>query len=380
MTEDNKNVTLYKELIEKHLKDNFHPYSLVEQAFVNTCRNTSLSDVELKRLKDKLGKEIFAQNEKADRRKPILLVGGNDVLVGGTLALLWNTHPLIYEIRYSAFNPDIGEKEEGMFRIWFVDKNCSGLSNEEIARELFHKSELSDEEREEHLLNHEITELIKPLINIYKRGAMLSLRGLESEQHKNILNRIIVEVEKRKDNYKQGLWVVSIDSASNLPEKLVKKFEVIELEAKKQIINKDTAINIIPFPTPPGTQWHEVKISFIDNENVSIGVRGGRSERKNYAEMGFKNKKTCKPVKSWYTLLAFSEKGCLKYSQSVKSKTEKDIQDLRKRLKTYFGIQGDPIILEGGYRPVFKVCSIGSESRSVHAFSNSNYFDEKEDD
>lgn len=136
--------------------------------------------------------------------------------------------------------------------------------------------------------------------------------------------------------------------------------------------------DVIHFPTPPGTQWHEVKISFIDNENVKISARDV-TEKKNYAEMGFKDKKTCKPVKSWEILLSFSENQYLMYPHNIKSKIEKSIQDLRKRLKAYFGIQDDPIILEHGYKPIFKVCMIETESRSVYASTNSDCLDEKKD-
>lgn len=137
--------------------------------------------------------------------------------------------------------------------------------------------------------------------------------------------------------------------------------------------------DFVPFPTPAGTGWHEVEISFIDDVNVKISIRG-KTKRRNYVEMGFKNLRTCKPVNSWYTFLKFRENDCLRYSQNVKSKTEKDIQDLRRRLKAYFGIQDNPIILEHGYKPKFKVSTYENQSRSVCAFSNSDLFDENEDD
>lgn len=155
-----------------------------------------------------------------------------------------------------------------------------------------------------------------------------------------------------------------------------------KLDIEKQA-GQDTAkqAKFIHFPTPSGTQWPEVKISFIDNENVSIKIRDV-SQRKNYAEMGFKDQRTCKPVKSWYTLLYFSEKECLKYSQDVKGKTEKTVENLRKRLKSYFCIQSEPIVLASGcgYKPVFKVCKSEGESRSVLAFSNSDTCDDNTED
>ncbi len=161
----------------------------------------------------------------------------------------------------------------------------------------------------------------------------------------------------------------------------IEKELMLKLEPEEQDTPASTPQKVIPFPTPSGTQWHEVEISFIDSENVKISARD-KTATKHFFDMGFRKGKTCKPVKSWNTLFTFSEKRCLTYSQSIKSKTEKYIQDLRKRLKAYFGIQDDPIILDHGYKPVFKVCSSESKSRSrsVHAFSNSKVFDKKEDD
>ena len=162
-------------------------------------------------------------------------------------------------------------------------------------------------------------------------------------------------------------------------------FEVIPLEAEKQketveiTSNQKKTKNIIHFPTPSGTQWHEVTISFIDNENVRI-IAKNVTETKHYSEMGFRKGKANKPVASWFILEGFKNDKPLEYPQNTKEKTEKTIQDLRKRLKAYFRIQGDPIILEQGYKPVFKVYWGASESRSVHAFLNSDILDEKEDD
>jgi hypothetical protein len=220
MTKDNQDV-IFQKLIDKHLKDN--PHLFILQAFDNTCRNKSLSDDKIKVLKDELGKDIVVQVEEADRRKPILLVGSNDAIIKGTLALIWNTHPLIPKVK-----PLRGS---GNDRVFFLDKNCSGLSEEEIKRELFHKSELSDEEREEHFLDHECIELIKPLINVYKRGyVMLSLRGLEDKQHKNVLKRLgVIKEGYRRDLF--GVLVVGIDSTDNLPQDLNDQFEVISLKS-----------------------------------------------------------------------------------------------------------------------------------------------------
>lgn len=143
---------------------------------------------------------------------------------------------------------------------------------------------------------------------------------------------------------------------------------------------QDKSKAILPFPTPPGTQWHEVTISFIDSENVMISAKG-KSEQRHYFDIGFRKGRASKPVASWTVLNVLIEKGCVKYTETCKAKVEKSIQDLRKRLKAIFGIQDDPITLENGYKPKFKVCEYESEKRSIKPFLNSNvYNDEKDDD
>lgn len=215
-----------------------------------------------------------------------------------------------------------------------------------------------------------LIEKLSPDVSIYfnykeKRKKEKELRGLGLI----LLSR--GQVTYRLEDCREKLY-----SLNNLRRKKLEPQDTSVSTPQTQGKTKD----VLPFPTPTGTQWHEVNIYFIDSENVKISARD-KTETKHFFDMGFRKGKTCKPVKSWDALFAFSKKECLTYSQSLKSKTEKDIQDLRKRLKAYFGIQDDPFILEhDGYKPVFKVCASESEGRSVRAFPNSDIFHEKEDD
>ncbi|MBM2834236.1 MAG: hypothetical protein HW406_1397 [Candidatus Brocadiaceae bacterium] len=140
---------------------------------------------------------------------------------------------------------------------------------------------------------------------------------------------------------------------------------------------------VIPFPTQPGTKWHELVISFDDTESVTISTKT-KTEKRHYFDMGFRKGKSNKPVASWFVLKVLCENGYMQYAETGKAKAEKSIQDLRKRLKAIFGIHGDPITLNDGYRPVFKVCTDASKyrSRSVKDFSNSEELndDNKDDD
>lgn len=181
-----------------------------------------------------------------------------------------------------------------------------------------------------------------------------------------------------RDNQRGMLIVSTLTPLADIPKYFERLFDgVIDFEPSGQKQGKPKAV--IPFATPPGTQCHEVKISFIDSENVMISAKD-KTAKKHYFDMGFRKGRSSKPVKSWQVLITFKDTGCLKYSQVTLSKTEKDIQDLRKRLKAYFGIQDDPIVLDTGYKPKFRVCAYEGEDRSIKAFSNSDVFDDDKDD
>lgn len=132
----------------------------------------------------------------------------------------------------------------------------------------------------------------------------------------------------------------------------------------------------IPFLTPAGAKWNDLEMSF-DEDNLDI-VRvtvKEIKEVKNYAEMGFKNINTGLPNKLWKRLLEFKI-GNIKYSGVEKEKVESDISRLRKSLKKYFKIKGNPINLKHGYESAFKVNVMEKSNRSVHSFSN--YEEEKD--
>ena len=337
MTEEEKN-EYWKKLAEQIVKD-------VQE---NPC---------------KMDRKIFKDIEQLKRKKPILLIGKDKKLIKHAVNWIHFTHPKVYRpaTQYLSIFARHIKDWEGYNPIEASVKNCEiikteysciGKTETEIERDLFSSNE--------------------SFIFEYRRGEMLFVRGLNS---KRILERLADSVE----SHCTGVLIINVPSMDIVSQELLDQFEVIELELEKQDTPASTRQEVISFPTPPGTQWHEVEISFIDSENVKISARD-KTVTKHFFDMGFRKGKTCKPVKSWYTLFAFSEKRCLTYSQSIKSKTEKDIQDLRKRLKAYFGIQDDPIILEHGYKPVFKVCRCEGEGRSVRAFSNSDILQEKEDD
>lgn len=288
----------------------------------------------------------------------------------------WRTSERIDAEKYQKKFKEAGGGLEELSKVesqYFYDSSkgimsidCGGLSVKKIYDDLSGKKYLTDYDGTICLGNVAILDEKTDCEYCHKIARIIRLKHLDEDVSERISFKWLIITTCNKGTFLSDC---------------MSQFEKLDLSPSLEPKKQDTAKQdkFIPFPTPSGTQWHEVKISFIDNENVSIKIRDV-SQRKNYAEMGFKDQRTCKPVKSWNILLDFSEKECLKYSQNSKSKTEKAVEDLRKRLKSYFCIQSDPIVLARGYKPVFEVCKSEGESRSVHGFSNSDAFDDNPED
>jgi hypothetical protein len=99
-----------------------------------------------------------------------------------------------------------------------------------------------------------------------------------------------------------------------------------------------------PFPTPTGATWKDVSIRFVSDYQVQISMPDC-SQPRNYVQMGFENSKTKKSDSAWVLLTALARtQGKLERPETLKgiSQVEKSVQTLRKRLKSFFGMQEDP--------------------------------------
>lgn len=104
---------------------------------------------------------------------------------------------------------------------------------------------------------------------------------------------------------------------------------------------------VVPFPTPFGTQWEQVAIRFVSDESVRISVKG-ISKEVSFAEMGLKDRrKGHQPNKLWLTLLLFAKyNGQIAWGDPIsrehQTAMKHNVSELRKYLKSYFGIDNDP--------------------------------------
>ncbi|GEM_PF-5909246 len=210
------------------------------------------------------------------------------------------------------------------------------------------------------------------LLLYFQYGGTLFLRNLKSqdcEMLKFIAMKIRDIVTNNADSH--GTLIISTDNKDNLSDYFKNQFKIINLEPEKQSKAKDipqgkpisTAQNtakqdkFISFPTPSGTQWHEVKITFLDQENVEIKIKD-KTYKKHYDEIGFKDgrKNPPTPVKAWVFLkLLARDNGRLSdYQQTKKDAVEKSVSSLREILVELFKIEGDPIPYKKKSRPRVK--------------------------
>lgn len=111
------------------------------------------------------------------------------------------------------------------------------------------------------------------------------------------------------------------------------------------------------FPTPAGTAWEDVAVRFKDGHTVSVTVRD-RSAMLGYAGLGMGSSKNNAPTRQWGLLRAFAEEhGVLTWaSRKASPKHRKQKQLLADALRRFFGIDGDPFVIEdGGWRARFRV-------------------------
>jgi hypothetical protein len=105
--------------------------------------------------------------------------------------------------------------------------------------------------------------------------------------------------------------------------------------------------------------WDTIEILFLSDERVQIR-NGPNTETCNYAEFGFEDGRNGKPSQGWGILRELAEQGGVireaKQGPQAWAKIEKRVQEIRKVLRTYFGISADPLpYVEGGYRACFNI-------------------------
>lgn len=106
----------------------------------------------------------------------------------------------------------------------------------------------------------------------------------------------------------------------------------------------DAAASTEPtFPTPPGTKWGEVTITFVSNDSIEIRV-GNVRKVFDFSELGLRDRRKIDTSnQQWDLLRLLALKGELKPVLLSLQGTQKKISRLRQKLRETFGIQEDPL-------------------------------------
>jgi hypothetical protein len=111
----------------------------------------------------------------------------------------------------------------------------------------------------------------------------------------------------------------------------------------------------------PGPRWEDIEIRFISDERVQIFVCNAPRDSKNFAEMGFEDRRGPggKPNRAWHLLRTLSERDGVIPATAISGQQnmQKRAQTIRHQLCRHFHILENPLpFVEGvGYRTRFKI-------------------------
>lgn len=166
-------------------------------------------------------------------------------------------------------------------------------------------------------------------------------------------------------------WTTTLrDSIETAKAHLMSLEEVLDLHAKgfsasagwrsfldSRVPKRTAKIPPTAFPTPHGARWNELTIRFLTGDTATLTIRDAKI-RVNYAEMGMARSNNANRSVQWEMLEKFAE-GNGYYEPVILALREKEKQQitrLRKVLKLYFQIDGDPIVKDGqGWKTVFVI-------------------------
>lgn len=113
------------------------------------------------------------------------------------------------------------------------------------------------------------------------------------------------------------------------------------------------------FPTPKGATWADVALRVVDGHSLWVNVKGTVREV-GYAEMGMRDGRTKNSDKQWELLLLLIARGGLlrRRDPAASATLQKRKETLAKRLRAYFGIEGEPVEVIGGadWQCRFRIC------------------------
>lgn len=100
------------------------------------------------------------------------------------------------------------------------------------------------------------------------------------------------------------------------------------------------------FPTPPGSTWGSLYISFPDNDHMTCRI-GDVVRRFNFAEVGMRDRRNNGRTKQWDLMLEIARNGgVLDRTVGDPKANKKQKQELSEKLRKVFRIENDPFIYD----------------------------------
>lgn len=112
-------------------------------------------------------------------------------------------------------------------------------------------------------------------------------------------------------------------------------------------------------PVQNPKSWQEIEITFLSDHRVEICL-GSNRENYNYGDLSFQDRRSGKENRAWITLREIARhNGTIPRPTATgrdRAMFQKRIEEIRRKLRTHFGILADPIPLNGStYQASFKI-------------------------
>jgi hypothetical protein len=138
-------------------------------------------------------------------------------------------------------------------------------------------------------------------------------------------------------------------------EKLRTIGDIIENHTVKKTVKSDNSSH--SYRLPSGAKWEKLTIQFLDGHVVKVSYDGLKSQKFDFKDMGFFDKKSNKPIDSWRMLEDMANSGGRLLNTKWNKKNHRNKKyELNKKLKDFFCMKEGPIpryTKKDGYCPLF---------------------------
>lgn len=194
------------------------------------------------------------------------------------------------------------------------------------------------------------------------RRGLWSITELESESLE-FLRRFTISARSERGHHRDGTRISEMVSnwGGTLLERVERAFRESPLwQEYEEVLLMTAGATAVPCDPPEKatsetlteTTWHDIEITFLSDLRVQVKVGQQPVQTRNYAEMGFEDRRSGKPNQAWGLLRAIAQANGFIPNSVRDSKDfigmEKRLERMRRTLKSHFQIGSDPLLKEPG--------------------------------